>query len=35
MSKKTNSSIDNFQNYIQIKKTNCDLKILFNNDVPK
>ena len=32
MSKKTNSSIYDFENYTQIQKLNCVLKIRFNND---
>ena len=32
MSKKTNSSIYHFKNYIQIQKLNRVLKIRFNND---
>ena len=32
MGKKANSSIYHFENYIQIQKLNCILKIRFNND---
>ena len=32
MSKKANSVIYHFENYIQIQKLNCVLKIRFNND---
>ena len=32
MSKTTNSSINNFDNYIQMQKLNCVLKMRFNND---
>ena len=32
MSKERNKSIYHFENYIQMQKLNCILKILFNND---
>ena len=32
MSEKTNSTIYYFENYIQMKKLKCVLKIVFNND---
>ena len=32
MSKKTNSNVCHFENYIQIQKYNCVWKIRFNND---